>query len=156
MADANSWDGTQLCSLGRTLEAVGERWTFLILREASAGTTRFSDFRDALGVAPDVLSARLSTLVGAGVMRRETYKEPGRRARDEYVLTESGGKLDLVLAALQQWGDEYLPSSVPTITYRDRNGAPLKVSFVDRDGQPVAQENARAHRPRSEAALRTA
>jgi HxlR-like helix-turn-helix len=79
--------------------------------------------------------------------RRETYKEPGRRARDEYMLTESGRNLDLVLAALQQWGDDYLPSSVPTITYRDRNGAPLKVSFVDRDGQPVAQENARAHRP---------
>ena len=100
-----------------TLEAVGERWTFLILREAAAGTTRFSDFRDALGISSDILAARLPTLVATGITRRESHKEPGRRPRDEYVLTESGRGLDLILAALQQWGDKHVPSPVPTITY---------------------------------------
>jgi DNA-binding HxlR family transcriptional regulator len=147
MAKAKNWDGTQLCSLARTLEAVGERWTFLILREATAGTTRFSDFRDALGISSDILAARLATLVDGGIMRRESYKEVGRRPRDEYVLTESGRGLDLVLAALQQWGDQHVPSPVPTITYRDRRSRPLRVTFVDQEGHLVDSPDVQAQRP---------
>jgi len=59
------------CSIARTLGVVGERWTLLILREAFLGATRFAEFRDRLGVAPDVLSDRLATLVEHGVMARE-------------------------------------------------------------------------------------
>jgi DNA-binding HxlR family transcriptional regulator len=78
-------------------------------REALAGTTRFAEFRDALGVAADVLSDRLSTLVDHGVMYREPYQEPGRRTRFAYHLTDAGRELHVVLASLQQWGDKYLP-----------------------------------------------
>jgi DNA-binding HxlR family transcriptional regulator len=144
---AKSWEGTGLCSLARTLEAVGDRWTFLILREAMAGTTRFSEFRETLGISTDILTARLATLVDAGIMRRGSYKEPGRRARDEYVLTSAGRELDLVLAALQQWGDAHVPSPVPTITYRDSEDRPLHVAFVDQEGRPVDCEEARVRRP---------
>src|SRR6266576_6286587 len=69
------------CSIARTLGVVGERWTFLILREAFLGATRFAEFRDRLGVAPDILSDRLATLVEYGVMAREPYREPGARSR---------------------------------------------------------------------------
>ena len=61
----------EACSIARTLGVVGERWTFLILREAFLGATRFAEFRDRLGVAPDILSDRLATLVEYGVMARE-------------------------------------------------------------------------------------
>src|ERR1700733_853902 len=76
-----------MCSIARSLCVLGERWTFLILREAFFGVTRFSEFRDRLGVAPDVLTERLNTLTGAGVLPREPYQEPGRRARYAYQLT---------------------------------------------------------------------
>jgi DNA-binding HxlR family transcriptional regulator len=65
------------CSIERTLGVLGERWTFLILREAFLGATRFVEFRDRLGVAPDVLTDRLATLVEYGVLEREPYREPG-------------------------------------------------------------------------------
>jgi DNA-binding HxlR family transcriptional regulator len=97
------------CSIARTLTVIGERWTILILREAFFGTSRFAEFRDRLGVAPDVLSDRLATLVEFGVMAREPYQEPGARSRYAYRLTPAGRELQVVLSALQQWGDEHLP-----------------------------------------------
>jgi DNA-binding HxlR family transcriptional regulator len=147
---ANSWEGTGLCSLARTLEAVGERWTFLILREATAGTTRFSAFRSALGISSDILTARLATLVDAGIMRREHYQEPGRRSREEYQLTDAGRELSLVLAALQQWGDVHVPSPVPTIAYQDSEGRPLRVTFIDPDSRPVEPSAIHARRPQTQ------
>ena len=65
------------CSIARTLGVLGERWTFLILREAFLGATRFAEFRDRLGIAPDVLSDRLGTLTEYGVLAREPYQDPG-------------------------------------------------------------------------------
>jgi DNA-binding HxlR family transcriptional regulator len=62
------------CSIERSLGVLGERWTFLILREAFWGATKFAEFRDRLGIAPDVLSDRLSTLVEYGVLEREPYQ----------------------------------------------------------------------------------
>jgi DNA-binding HxlR family transcriptional regulator len=97
------------CSIARSLEVLGERWTFLVLREALSGATRFAQFREALGIAPDVLTDRLSTLVEYGVLAREPYQEPGRRSRFAYRLTTAGRELLVVLGALQQWGDEHLP-----------------------------------------------
>ena len=78
------------CAIARSLGVLGERWTFLILREAVAGSSRFSEFRSGLGVAPDVLTERLNTLVAYGVMEKAPYREPGERARFSYVLTDAG------------------------------------------------------------------
>src|SRR5215510_7964822 len=151
---AKRWEGTQLCSLARTLEAVGERWSFLIIREAMAGTTRFSEFRGKLGIARDILTTRLATLVDVGVMRKIQYQEPGERTRDEYVLTDNGKQLNLVLCAIQQWGDDHVPSDVPTIRFRDAKHQPVRVAFVDKHGKVVPGASVEAHRPAAPPRLR--
>jgi DNA-binding HxlR family transcriptional regulator len=124
----------EVCSIARTLEVVGDRWTLLILREAALyDVTRFAGFRERLGIAPDMLSNRLGTLVNAGVMEKQPYREPGARTRYSYHLTPAGEQLLLVLAALQQWGDENRPPTSGPSTLRrsaDR-GRPVRVAFVD-------------------------
>jgi DNA-binding HxlR family transcriptional regulator len=128
------------CSIARSLGVLGERWTFLILREAFLGATRFAEFRDGLGVASDVLSDRLGTLVEFGVLAREPYREPGARSRFAYRLTPAGRELHVVLGALQQWGDEHLPHpDGPSMLRRVRGtGRPAHVGFIDEDGREVA------------------
>jgi DNA-binding HxlR family transcriptional regulator len=127
------------CSIARTLEVVGQRWALLILREAMWGATRFAEFREALGIAPDVLTERLATLTEAGVLVREPYQEAGRRTRLAYQLTPAGRELLVVLGALQQWGDEHRPwPQGPTVVRRDRQtGRPLHVGYVDDLGHEV-------------------
>ena len=127
------------CSIARSLEVLGARWTLLIMREALAGRTRFAEFRQILGIAPDVLSERLATLVEYGVMTKQPYQEPGSRARFSYHLTQAGRELLVVLGALQQWGDEYLPRPQgPTSERRGRaDNALLHVAFVDPNGNEV-------------------
>src|SRR4051794_856233 len=128
------------CSIARSVGVLGERWTFLILREAFSGVTQFARFREQLRVAPDVLSDRLSTLVEYGVMERVPYQEPGSRSRYAYELTEAGRALAVVLGALQQWGDEHLPRPEgPTVVRRSsKTSRPLHVGFIDDRGREVA------------------
>ncbi|MCU1685841.1 MAG: transcriptional regulator [Amycolatopsis sp.] len=139
------------CSVARSLGVLGERWTFLILRDALAGTTRFAQFQKSLGVAPDVLAARLTTLVEYGVMTREPYQEPGSRPRDAYHLTEAGRELHVALGSLQQWGDKYLPwPAGPTIERRVRDtDRPVHVGFIDEDGREVSPDDVEALRTAS-------
>jgi DNA-binding HxlR family transcriptional regulator len=131
------------CSIARSLGVIGERWTLLILREASSGVTRFAQFKDALGVATDVLTDRLATLVEYGVLAKEPYQDAGSRARFEYRLTPAGEELRVVLGALQQWGDEHVPwSEGPTVIRRDRrNDRPVHIGYIDDRGREVAPEN---------------
>jgi DNA-binding HxlR family transcriptional regulator len=130
------------CSIERSLGVLGERWTFLILREAFLGATRFVEFRDRLGVAPDVLTDRLATLVEFGVLEREPYQEPGARSRFAYWLTPAGRELQVVLTALQQWGDEHLPPPGGPSVLRRVAGtdAPVRIGFVDPDGREVSPD----------------
>ena len=127
------------CSIARSLGVLGERWTFLILRDAFLGSTRFAEFRRSLGVAPDVLSDRLATLVEYGVMEREPYQEPGARSRFAYRLTPAGQELHVVLSALQQWGDEHLPRPEgPSMLRRVKGtGRPVHVGYIDERGREV-------------------
>lgn len=131
------------CSIERALGVLGERWTFLILREAFFGATRFAEFRDRLGVAPDVLTDRLSTLVACGVMAREPYQEPGTRSRFAYRLTPAGRELQVVLGALQQWGDSHLPRAEGPSMLRRVAGTdrPVHVGYLDADGREVPPDN---------------
>lgn len=132
------------CSIARSLEVLGERWTFLVVREALTGTTRFADFRATLGVAPDILTNRLNTLVASGVLERRPYREEGKRARHEYHPTKAGWDLRVVLGALQQWGDEYLPYSLgPTVERRSADDRPLHVAFADDEGREVPLSDVR-------------
>ena len=127
------------CSIARSLEVLGERWTFLILRDAVAGSTRFSQFRANLKIAPDVLSDRLATLVEFGVMGKVPYQEPGSRVRFAYRLTPAGTDLLVVLSALQQWGDDHLPRPEgPSVLRRVKSsGRAARVGFIDDEGHPV-------------------
>jgi DNA-binding HxlR family transcriptional regulator len=117
------------CSIARTLQVLGDRWTLLILREAFVGVSRFEQLQKRLGVARDVLTTRLSRLVEEGVMERVPYREPGQRQRFEYRLTERGLDAYPIIVALMAWGDRH----------RAENGPP--VELVHRDcGAVVAPE----------------
>jgi DNA-binding HxlR family transcriptional regulator len=127
------------CSVERSLEVLGERWAFLIIREAFYGRTRFREFQQVLGVSTSRLSARLNALVDAGVLERRSYRPDGERERQSYHLTEAGKALEVVLGALQQWGDVYRPRAEgPSRERRSlRTGERLSVAFVDAQGQQV-------------------
>ena len=100
----NSYDN-QVCSIARSLELIGERWTILIIRDAFLGIRRFDDFQRSLGVARNVLQSRLETLVEHGILERVRYQE--RPQRFEYRLTEKGLDLWPVLVSLISWGDRH-------------------------------------------------
>ncbi len=97
----------QLCSIARTLELIGERWSILVIREVFSGRRRFSEIQRTLGVARNVLTARLQRLVDERILERRRYSE--RPARYEYFLTEKGLDLWPTMIALMQWGDKHLP-----------------------------------------------
>ncbi|MGQ0480709.1 MAG: winged helix-turn-helix transcriptional regulator [Pseudonocardia sp.] len=115
------------CSIARSLEQVGEKWTFLVLREAFNGVRRFDEIRTNTGAPRQVLTARLTTLVDLGLLRRAPYQQPGQRRRHEYRLTPKGLDLYPVLVALLEWGDRHLA---------DRSGPPLRLTHRDCD-EPV-------------------
>src|SRR3954447_18981506 len=94
------------CSVAQSLEIMGEWWTMIIVRDAFFGVTRFEDFQQRLGIARNILTARLDTLVDAGVLERELYDEA--RQRYDYRLTPMGRALWPVLTTLRQWGDKYV------------------------------------------------
>jgi DNA-binding HxlR family transcriptional regulator len=99
----------QTCSIARALELVGERWTLLIVRNVFLGVRRFDDLQEQLGIARNVLAARLARLVEADLLERRPYGE--RPVRYEYRLTERGRALWPVLVELMQWGDRYAPAA---------------------------------------------
>jgi DNA-binding HxlR family transcriptional regulator len=101
----------QNCSIAATLAVVGERWTLLVLREVLLGRTRSADIRRELGIAPNILSDRLQTLVDQGLLERHRYgKHPEAL---EYLPTEKGLDINPVLVALMQWGDRYAAPNGP-------------------------------------------
>jgi len=103
----------QHCSIAATLELIGERWTILILRDAFLGRRRFDDFQRSLGVARNVLQARLERLVAAGILKRVRYQE--RPERFEYRLTRKGVDLWPVVIAFQKWGDRHVFADEPPV-----------------------------------------
>jgi len=108
---------SEVCSIARALEVVGERWSVLIVRNALfAGSTRFSDFQRSLGIAPNILKTRLDGFVDAGIMRRRQYSE--QPELHEYLLTEKGRDLAPALIALTEWGDRWAAPDGPPILYR--------------------------------------
>lgn len=99
MIDKNSL--TLGCPVARGVDSVGDAWSFLILRDAHAGLTRFDQFRKNLGIGPTMLTKRLGTLMGAGLMEKRVYSE--RPPREEYVLTEAGLDFLPVLLMIGAW-----------------------------------------------------
>ena len=99
---------TSNCSIGRTLDVIGEKWTVLILREAWYGVTRFDDFHTILACPRNLLAKRLRKLVDAGVLQATPYKVPGSRSRTEYRLTPKGSDLIPTILGMLEWGNAYL------------------------------------------------
>jgi DNA-binding HxlR family transcriptional regulator len=113
------------CSIARSLDVVGEWWTLLVLRDVFLGIRRFEAIQADLGIARNVLSDRLGTLVDHGVLTKRRYHE--HPARYEYVLTEMGRDLLPVLAALMRWGDRWLsPDGPPMLIIHRTCGQPVE------------------------------
>jgi DNA-binding HxlR family transcriptional regulator len=112
----------QVCSVARALEAIGDRWTMLVIRDAFLGIRRFEHFQRDLGIARNVLTDRLARLVEEGVVERRRYQE--KPDRFEYRLTEKGVDLWPVLVSLMKWGDKHdAPGGPPTLMlHRDCGG----------------------------------
>ena len=126
----------QVCSIARTLELVGDRWTLLILRDVALGVHRFDQLLDSLGVASNILTDRLNRLVTAGVLDRVPYN--ARPERFEYRLTRKGRELGVALLALMQWGDRHLSEKPPRIARRRSDRSPISVQLVAADGSLIA------------------
>ncbi|MDX3098600.1 helix-turn-helix domain-containing protein [Streptomyces sp. ME01-24h] len=127
------------CSIERSLQIVGDRWSLLVLREIFSERHRFAEIQTSLGIAPNLLSARLKLLVDAGVLCTRAYQEPGSRQRQSYHLTDAGRELNIVMASLQQWGDRHRPRpSGPSARRRTRStGQAVHVGFLTDDGHEV-------------------
>lgn len=133
------------CSVARTLEVVGERWTLLILRDAFNGIRRFDDFQKSLGIARNVLADRLAKLVDHGVLERRRYEE--HPPRDEYRLTAKGRALFDVLVAMVHWGDIWESGGTEppvTITHEDCGEVIHAVPSCSHCGRPLTPWNVRS------------
>ena len=124
------------CTIAAAVRLIGDKWTFLILREAFNGVRRFDDMRRRTQAPRQVLSDRLSRLVADGMLRRVPYQERGQRARHEYRLTQKGLDLYPVLVALMAWGDKYATGPAGPqvqLTHRDC-GAGVHLQLACTDG----------------------
>ena len=137
MAGARTYSDS--CGIARALDAVGERWALLIVRELVFGPKRFTDLQVGLGaISPDVLTQRLRDLERAGVVVRATLPPPA--ASRVYELTERGRELEPVLHALGRWGSRVpLPAGPPRLGV-DATMVALPTLFVSDGGEPLCVE----------------
>lgn len=122
---ADAADDAASCSIAGALAVIGDRWTVLILRDVFRGVHRFSELQDSLGIARNLLSARLGKLVAAGVLEKLPYQD--RPVRYDYRLTDKGRDLSPALIALMGWGDRWAADGQPsTVLVHDECGTPLE------------------------------
>lgn len=122
------------CSIAKSLDEIGEWWSLLIVRECTQGICRFDDFQRELGIARNILSARLERLIELGIMERFPLED---RAGEGYRLTEKGEDLYPVLVALLQWGDRWLAKDgkPPIALVENSTGAPIESIAVRGKGK---------------------
>jgi DNA-binding HxlR family transcriptional regulator len=129
------------CSLPKALEAMGERWSFLILRAAFNGLKHFEEIQSNLGIARNILANRLGRLVDVGILNREPCPEDRRKI--EYRLTEKGLDLLPTMIALRQWGEKWetgCPSNPVLVDKRDLMPV-ADVRVLSQDGRPLEWED---------------
>ncbi|KAB1080853.1 winged helix-turn-helix transcriptional regulator [Methylobacterium soli] len=131
--------GQMPCPVARSLERIGEWWSILILRDAFYGLTRFDQFEQSLGIAPNMLTRRLKALCEAGLLERRPYQD--RPPRYEYLLTEKGRDFRPVLWTLFAWGNRHLAPEGESVTLVDpESGLPIDPVVVNRHtGRPLAE-----------------
>jgi len=125
MVKRTSFEGDG-CPVARSLEAIGDWWTLLIIREALLGVRRFGEFQSKLGMAKNILSARLRSMLDHGILA--TAPASDGSAYQEYVLTPKGRGLFPILVALRQWSEEFddSPEEIDTIMVDRAKGRPVK------------------------------
>ena len=131
------------CSVARTLDIVGEWWTLLIVRNLMFGQRRFEEIQGDLGIARNILSDRLNTLVDSGIVDRVKYMDHPERF--EYTLTEKGRDLFQVIAVLMAWGDKWAAPDGPPLVFKHSCGHVGAAHVVCGEcGEPMQFENVRA------------
>lgn len=134
--------GTASCGIARALQIIGDWWTLLIVRDAFQGRQRFGEFQKSLGLAKNILSARLRKLVEEGIFRIEADGGPSHR----YVLTPKGEQLGVVLIALWQWGEEncFEPGELKYAMVDTPTGQPLaRLELTAQDGRALGPRDFR-------------
>jgi DNA-binding HxlR family transcriptional regulator len=124
------------CPVARALDVFGDWWSLLIIRDASLGRRRFGEFQASLGLAKNILAARLRTLVERGILK--TVPASDGSAYQEYVLTPKGHGIFPILVALRQWTEEFddHPDEIATIMVdRDRGKPVKKLALLSQDGR---------------------
>lgn len=132
------------CGIAQALEAIGDWWTLLVIRDAFFGVRRFSDFQSSLGIARNILTNRLQRLVDHGILARVDVGETGNRY--EYELTEKGESLLPVLTALREWSDRWVfgPGREPIIVTDRNTGLRLqKLRVRSKDGRELSRRDLR-------------
>lgn len=130
------------CGVARPLDAIGDWWSLLIVRDAFDGLRRFGEFQKSLGLAKNILSARLRNLVAHGIM--ETVPAADGGPYQEYVLTEKGRGLFPVLVALRQWGEGFFfePDEAHVLLVDRKNALPVrKLELRAQDGRVLGPED---------------
>ena len=155
--EALEWS-TDDCTIQRTVDAIGDRWSLIVLRELFAGIRRFDQMTVRTEIPRQVLTARLARFTELGIARRVPYQEPGQRTRSEYRLTDKGLDLYPVLLAMSAWGDRYAaPADGPPITWVHRGcGAELTQEVECADGHRLTATREISGRPGPGARRRTA
>ena len=138
----------EVCPIARSLSVLGDAWSMLILRDAHAGFTRFDQFRKSLGIAPTMLTKRLSVLVDEGLLEKRQYSE--HPPREEYLLTQAGKDFLPVLLVIGAWGRKHKPYEHPEqmVTFLDaEQGTEIKPVVIDQmtgaqiGTRPIRQQN---------------
>lgn len=130
------------CAIGRGVARTGDAWSMLILREAALGVTRFDEFQNALGIAPNILTRRLAALIEDGLLERRRYN--ARPPRDEYILTERGRDYLPVLHVLGAWSRRHFNGPGVTRLIDADTGRSIDPIVVDRaTGRPIKDINLR-------------
>jgi len=135
------------CPVARTVDIVGDKWSLLIIRDAFDGIRRFNQFQRDLGIARNILAARLRDLVQAGVLRVEDA--PDGSAYQEYVLTEKGEDLFDLIVSLRQWGQEhaFTPGEPQSVLVDATTGEPVpRLSYTTPDGGRIQARQTRVRK----------
>jgi DNA-binding HxlR family transcriptional regulator len=124
------------CPVARSLDAIGDWWSMLIIRDALLGTTRFGEFQKKLGLAKNILTIRLRALVDQGILK--TAPASDGSAYQEYLLTPKGRGVFPILVALRQWSEEFdaRPEEIGTILVDKEKGKPVRrLELYSQDGR---------------------
>jgi DNA-binding HxlR family transcriptional regulator len=133
------------CPIEKAIGLVGSRSAMLIMREAFYGTRRFDDFVNRVEMAPATASAHLRALTGAGLLKRQPYREPGGRTRDEYALTPAGEDLMPVVFGLFEWGRRHTDVQ-PLVEFEHAGcGHPVEVHVRCTAGHEVGPDDVEWH-----------